>query len=685
MCRLVSCWLLLSVPLAAADSIVLENDKIRLEVDSQHGTLERLVDKTSSVDLRSDPLTADNYRLLVPLPDAPQNYILGRHQRLSYSQLLPNRMVLRWDSPLTDQVGREYDIGVQMTVDLVESSLVFEFQLENDSPHVVQEVWYPGLGGLFHLRPADTREPSTLQPPPHQRPLTSPFGQSTIGYPLSNMPFISLDNRALGRGLYLAAHDPIARFKAIHLLEVMTGNEPNLLAYIVHFPHVQPGGSFRGSPAVVQFHGGDWIDAGRSIYRPWFIRTFGLSQPEHDWIREHSFFQMIMVMLPEGNINYTLKQIPQLARDGLKYGVRSLQIAGWQRGGHDNGYPYYEPDPRLGTWQDLADAVRKCHEMGVRVYFFVNIHVNNLDTEWYQRELKNIDYLNRQAERYMVAGWGMGTLASRMGHTAPLMTTGDCLDPVLHDRLVEYFRRLAEAGADGIHVDKLYPGLINFNPRTTLSPDASPWEGTIRTLENIRRECRAISPDFAFSIETTWDRSLSFGASTWWGGNMSAAKQIFPELVETVGLYQPYDFAGVNDAVRNGYAVMVAPYHFNRSMDTPAWRGLSEYIREVKRIRDDLADWIYFGELLGSQHIEWDDKTQAEPPHYTTFRNRKNGKLACVMTHTGAESKTYTLTNLDDQTIDQIQIYRPFHATETATLPAAIDLEPEQLAIIVQP
>ena len=48
-----------------------------------------------------------------------------------------------------------------------------------------------------------------------------------------------------------------------------------------------------------------------------------------------------MIMLPEGNINYTIKDIPQLARDGLKYGVRSLHISGWQRGGHDNGYPYY--------------------------------------------------------------------------------------------------------------------------------------------------------------------------------------------------------------------------------------------------------------------------------------------------------------------------------------------------------
>ena len=163
---------------------------------------------------------------------------------------------------------------------------------------------------------------------------------------------------------------------------------------------------------VIQFHDGDWIAAGKAIYRPWFDKTFGLVKPEDDWIRRESFFQMIMIMLPEGNTNYTINQIPQLARDGLKYGVKSLQIAGWQWGGHDNGYPYYEPDPRLGTWDDLERAIRQCHEMGVKMYFFANIHVNTLDTEWYQKELKDYDYENRRHDRYWVAGWGMGTLAA---------------------------------------------------------------------------------------------------------------------------------------------------------------------------------------------------------------------------------------------------------------------------------
>jgi hypothetical protein len=279
----------------------------------------------------------------------------------------------------------------------------------------------------------------------------------------------------------------------------------------------------------------------------------------------------------------------------------------------------------------------------------------------------------------------MGTLAARMGHTTPLMTSGDVTFPGLRDRLLEYFNRLAKAGADGIHIDKCYPGALNFNPRAGMSPDQSPWEGTVRLIEAIRRECRAIRPDFCISIETTWDRSLAFGASTWWGGNMAAAKRVFPELVETVGLYQPFDFVGVNDAVRNGYAVMVAPYHFNRSVDADGWQGLSEYIREVKRIRDELDESVFFAEYLGASEVRFGPEKAATPFDYAAFRNRRNGKLACVLTHRGPAAESVPVAGLGPRDKGPVRIYRPFQPVEMAQLPFRVAVPPERFAIVVEP
>jgi len=665
--------------------LVLENGSCRLEVDAAHGTLLRLVDKEGHRNLACPAELAENFRLVMPLPDRPENTIHGREQALSRFEASPGRLALHWDGPMKDASAKSHAIGAKMSIELGDRSLVFRFRVRNGTGQKIHEVWYPGLGGLLGFAGAGNRSDVTFNPPPnHRAHLRRPFGQHLATYPGQNMAFVEINDLGSRRAMYFGAHDPVTRFKAFHFSEVGAGEKSNVVAHLVHFPFVPPGGSFEGSPLVVQFHDGDWIDGGKKIYRPWFAKTFGLMTPDRDWIRQKSFFQFIMLMLPEGNINYNFAQIPQLARDCRKYGVHSLHISGWQRGGHDNGYPYYEPDPRLGTWADLQKALRQCHELGVKVYLFANIHVHNLDTEWYKTELKDYNCESMQGYTYAIAGWGMGTLASRMGLTTPLMSFIDPSFPKLDDRLLVYFRRMAEVGADGIHIDKCYPQPLNFNPRISMSPDRSPWEGTIRLVDRISRECRAIRPDFRISFETTWDRFLPYGDSTWWGGNMASAKRIFPELVETVGVYQPYDYLGVNDAVRNGYAVMVAPHHFNRSMDYETWRGLSSYIREVKKIRDTLADSVFFGEYLGAAGVKFHGPGPGNGIEYAVYRNRKSGKPACILTNREAAAASVTLTSFEGESSGAVRVYRPFHDSVSARMPLTVTVDAERLAFVVE-
>ena len=99
-------------------------------------------------------------------------------------------------------------------------------------------------------------------------------------------------------------------------------------------------------------------------------------------------------------------------------------------------------------------------------------------------ELNRYNFENQKGQRGWAAGWGMGTLASRMTHTTPLMTFADPSFPGCATA-VAYFKKLAEIGADGIHIDKFYPSPLNFNPRISSSPDRSPWEGTLNVVDSI--------------------------------------------------------------------------------------------------------------------------------------------------------------------------------------------------------
>ncbi len=667
------------------DVLVLENAACRLEVEKAHGRLLRLLDKAGGIDLKSPADLAENFRLIVPLPDDPRNFVHGKDQSLSRTETAENTLVLHWDGPMKDAHGNAHTLAATMRIEFDGPAVVFRFSVVNGTGHTVREVWYPAIGGLLGFGPSDSGAGATLNPPPHNaRRFARPFGEYLVGYPTQNMAFVEVDHPTLRRGMYLGAHETLARFKAFHFRELTQGDRANVVAGLIHYPYTPAGGTFEGSPLVVQFHDGDWIAGGREIYRPWFIRQFGLMTPENDWIRRHGFYQMIMIMLPEGNVNYTCREIPQIARDGLKYGLTSLQIAGWQFGGHDNGYPYYEPDPRLGTWDDLRDAIRQCHEMGVKIYFFANIHVNNMDTEWYKTELKDYNYESLSGHVCWIGGWGMGTLGSRMGLTTPLMAFADPSFPGMADGHMKYFRKLAEIGADGVHIDKSFPQPINFNPRVVLSPDQAPWEGTVRFVDRMSRECRAIHPDFRLSFETNYDRMLAYGASTWWAGNMSIARKVFPELVETVGLYQPYDYIGVNDAVRNGWAVMVAPFHFNRSMDCEPWRGLAGYIRDVKKVRDALSDYVFTGEMLDADEAAFESRDRPAGVEHAAYRHRRTGRRACILTNRAATPASVTFAGFGQDRNGRVRVFRPAQEPESLDLPAPITVDPERIVFVVE-
>jgi hypothetical protein len=383
-------------------------------------------------------------------------------------------------------------------------------------------------------------------------------------------------------------------------------------------------------------------------------------------------------------VNYRFDEIPQLARDGLKYGVTSLQIAGWQRGGHDNGYPYYEPDPRLGDWESLERAIAECHKMGVNVYFFANITVVNLDTEWYKTELKDCGWESANGADYWVAGWGMGTLASRMGHTRPLMGFYDTSFAAMHDGHLKYFKKLAEIGADGLHLDKTFPGSMNFNPRASMPPDTTLNEGAVRLARDIHEQCQAIHPGFCISFECNLDRFLSFGAATWWAGNMTTAKEVFPELVETIGLYQPYDYFTLNEAVRNGHVVMISPHHFNRSMACPTWRGLSGYIAEVKKVRDELADIVFYGERIPADQGMLLEKPLPSGVAAQNYKSIPAAKRGCIMTNSGSQPADVYLREFAGDAGKTCKVYVPGRIPQVMALPTAITIAPERLAMIAQ-
>jgi hypothetical protein len=664
-----------------AEPVALENEYLRIEVDPGNGAIGRISDKPGRIQLAPAGGLADNFRLVLRPADKKNKLILGRSQKLSRVSKVHGGLDLAWDAPLTDTEGGRHDLRVRMGLRLAGQALEFRLWLANNTAHMVAEACYPVVGGLAGFGVPGGGETSIMLPTssPTIKKVAIPFGETVLAYPgQMNMSFSSVYNPQARRAMYFAAHDTVARLKYYRYFEQSSPAGKDVFACIAHTPFTPAGKTFEGSPVVLRFHAGTW-EAACPIYREWFTKTFGLMDPSRSWPRRHSFFQDAMFILPEGTLNFTFRGIPRWARAARDCGITSVLISGWHRGGHDNGYPHYEPDPRAGTYDDLRRGLEACHRMGVRVYFFVNYQPAMIESEWFKRELCRYVEM-REDGGYGTCGWGMGTLWARMGHPKP-MAWVDPSFPAYREALLRQFMKLVEVGADGVHVDKMFPSPMNFNPRCQLGPDTSTWEGALGLTRDLLERARKINPQFAMSFECNWDRMLTYANAVWWVGNMSLARRVFPEMVETRAILSPYDYLGVNDAVRLSQVGLVAPLNCSRSVAWEPWKGLAAYIREVKRIQDRLGEAVFFGEVLGTAQVELGHEPR-RGVEYNVFRSLKTGKRVCILTNRGMEEQGQVIRAFAGNAGGRVRIHAPAAPEREAALPLVVAVPAERIVFV---
>ena len=665
------------------DPVVLDNEHLRIEIDPGNGAITRILDKQGQIQLVPADGMAENFRLVLRGLDAKQWTILGRSQKLSSVSKVGGGLDLAWKGPLADTTGGTHNLQTRMEIRLAGESLEFRVFVENESEHKVTEVSYPLIGGLAGFGTGEARDETFLMLPtssPSIKKIALPFGEIRHVYPGSMcMSFSSVFNKKNGRAMYFASHDSVARLKHYRFFEQSSPAGKDVFASIQHVPFTPAGEGFEGSPVVLRFHDGSWHAAG-PIYRDWFTKTFGLMDPSRSWIRRHSFVQDTMFILPEGTLNYTFEDIPRWAKDARDHGVTAVLVSGWHRGGHDNGYPHYEPDPRLGTYEDLKRGLDACHKMGVQVYFFINYQPVMVESEWYKKELIRYLEMREDGGPTVTSGWGMGTLWARMGHPKTV-TWVDPSFPEYRDALLAQFRKLVEAGADGVHVDKMFPSWMNFNPRCELGPDTSTWEGAVRITQMLLDQSRKINPDFAMSFECNWDRMLQFGNAIWWVGNMSLVRSVFPEMVETRLIASPYDYLGINDLVRSSEVGLLVPLNCCRSVGWEPWKGLANYIREVKRIQDHLSDTVFLGEVLGHEQIQLEHEPKYGVKH-NVFRCLKTGKHACILTNSDMDDSVQGITGFEGNSGGSVRIHSPFAAPRDAALPVKVTVPGEGIVFV---
>jgi len=128
----------------------------------------------------------------------------------------------------------------------------------------------------------------------------------------------------------------------------------------------------------------------------------------------------------------------------------------------------------------------------------------------------------------------------------------------------------------------------------------------------------------------------------------------------------------------------VAPFHFNRSIDYEPWRGLAGYIRDVKRVRDELSDYVFTGEPLDAGEAVLDDAQLPAGIERAAYRDPKNGKRACIITNRGATPATVTFAGFGTVRGASVRLHRPAQTPVALTTPAGITVDGERVVFVVE-
>jgi len=139
----------------------------------------------------------------------------------------------------------------------------------------------------------------------------------------------------------------------------------------------------------------------------------------------------------------------------------------------------------------------------------------------------------------------------------------------------------------------------------------------------------------------------------------------------------------VNNAVRYGYQIFLGPGNYTApdSLAYEPMRQLSNYVREVLQILEQVKDTIGFGEFLDTQSVEFEGPDEMR---YSTFQNSGTGKRACVVVNMGEKAAKAYVKGFQENANGKVVVRQPFRTSFEGNLPLELEIPSERFVIVAE-
>jgi hypothetical protein len=692
----------------------IENEHFQLSLDPASGALSSLVVKHNHSELIGEKRLLANFRICLPLPDYQCNYIEGATQKPVAVNKTGSSFSVHF-SGMKSEKG-EYPLDLSYTITLADDEVRFRARLVNNSDYPVSEFWFPRIGGLTEFGGRDAllavpgyfscaHNVSLFKQFPGGRGLGAEAAEYSTDYPGLAMPWWDIFDEAHNVGLYLGYHDKTCRYSTFHTSlfpntsgdtdawltrEQAAGTPVGLVFSHVRYPFIKSGETFDTGEFIVRVHRGDWHQ-GSLFYRKWFLEHFPFDK-SGSWLRRQSSWFSSIIYQPEDRIVADYKTYDQWTKNAEEFGIRCHELIGWSKGGLERDYPEYYPEPKLGGWDGYKALLRSIKSRGSRCLSFVNYNILDSDGEEYKHSLKAYARQDQFGSTPNYMAWGESTLIARKGFSVRQHYLASVVPP-LQDLLEKRFLRLVEAGADGFQIDKTVVGsALDWNPLNTRKPDEALCEGLVQAIASLLAKCREVNPQFCLASESGLDRMIPYVDVYYraaYGCTISPLRYVFPEWTAVQHISTPRDFRGINGAVLTGAVICVEPASYQGTLADPLYRDLARYVREIERIRQELAPLIFLGNFYDNQGAEvttveeLPGNAQSSGVSFAVHGDSAGKRRAIVVVNHSSAVRKYKW-KFTHRQVETAKLYVPFEGVKEVASAAPLEIKGPGLHILVE-
>lgn len=689
--------LVASAATPATGSLVLQNDQLLVAIDRQTGCVEKLESKDGAWRMRGAGM-----RLHVPAPEHRFNFVTESNAGAPTIDVDGNEATVTWHGFENERLGH-LDIEVKESIRLTGPGAEFSYEIRNDSQAVIESYTYPRLKGL---RPtAGEQHMSQLSWGYSSMNSVSmwPDFQNQVGYYGFDYP---AQLRELGtqvqfclittesRGIYVGYHDTGQKQVIQLCFSLMPGyvdsvdssdlgqgklGDSSISIDPNHLCFIQPGDSQRSEALVFEPYPGDW-HAGVDVYKEW-RRTWFKPAPMPEWLREVHSWQQIQINSAEDRLEFPYTELTRKAEACKRWGVKAIQLTGWQIGGQDRDFPLHDTDPRLGTWEELKDAIAASRKMGVEIVLFNKYKWADVTAAAYKTEFQQYAMEDPFGIPYPFHGYNYDTPTQLAGLNTRLGVGMCAASPLWRKRALVEFRKSVELGASGILYDECAAQVSSycFSKNHGHPYPSATYLGSVPLIEEFRT---IVDGDFVFAGESPFDIELqTYNMSYFRIGPDShpVGRYIDPFAPMSVAVTGFNDRQMINTCLMFRYVMSYEPRNFHGDLDE--FPLTMAYGRAIDELRRRYREWLWdaeFRHTLGAKVT-----ADARPiESYSVFR-RADGSRAVVITNlSDTKSAVYELT-LDGPKPANLQMISP-EQLEPQPWPGRLKMAPGAAVVVLE-